>query len=1023
MRFTDLFIRRPLLAWVLNALILLFGLVAFSNLNLRPYPDVQPASIHVDTAYPGAPADVVQGFITGPLQRAIIGAEGIDYYISSSSDGRSTITIYNTPDYDLNQLVTDVIGKVASVRGELPPNALEPVITKSFGSSPPFWIQLQDPQMTQEQLTEFFYRVVRPGILKREGVAGLTILGERPFAMRLWVDPVRMAAMDVTAAELQAAVRNNNFTSEAGALRDSLVVQPVRAATDINSAEAFANIVIRQSEGAVVRVRDVATVELASAPERKQGFVDGKPGLLVGIAMAPDSNPLELSRNVRKGLEELQQKLPSSMSIDVFSDHGKYVEDALFEVTTTLFEALVIVALITLLFFGNPRSLLIMLISIPLSLIGTFLIMWLMGYSLNLFTMLALVIAIGLVVDDTIVVVENIHRHIEEGMPPMDAAREGAREVIGPVISMSLTLVAVFLPVSFMQGLSGKLISEFVFTLAGSVVISGIVALTLSPMLCSRVLKAENDSSIAHWLDQRFDGLRRRYASALHAAMRNRPVWVLVAIVVIATLPVLFQLSKQELVPLEDPGYVHVAYSVPGHLSEEFVTESGARLEAVMKELPEYAGGFRLEGILDNGTSLVASHLKPWDERERSAMELRDVIQQMLNKVPGVEANAFVVDMSPAGAAGNMPIQMAIQTTSDYVDLAEVSDNLLDAIRKSGKFIFSANDLKFSKPQVHVDINRDKAGELGIDMEDIATTLSVLLSEGYISRFSYKGESYDVIPEANPEQRIDRAWLERYYVRSASGDSIPLSALVETRLDAEPRSLKQFNGLNAATISLVPMPGVAMQEALDALEALNKQMLPDGFSVDYSGQARAFLQTGNTLVIAFLLSLLTIYLFLVAQFESLRDPVVVLVTVPMSLCGALIFLTLDFASLSLFSQVGLITLVGLISKHGILMVDFARRLQERGVEFQEAIIEAAAVRLRPILMTTAAIVMAVLPLLVASGPGAVSRYHIGLVIVTGMSIGTVFTLFVLPVVYTYIAERRVGQVTQGRENPQVLAGE
>ena len=1022
MRSTDLFIRRPLLAWVLNALILLFGLVAFSNLKLRPYPDIQPAAIHVDTAYPGASADVVQGFITGPLQRAIIGAEGIDYYTSASSDGLSSITIYNVADFDLNQLVTDVIGKVASVRGELPPNALEPVITKSFGSSPPFWIRVQDPQMTPEQLTEFFYRVMRPGILKREGVAGLLILGERPFAMRLWIDPVRMAAMDVTAAELQAAVRNNNFTSEAGDLRDTLVVQPVRAATDINSAEAFANIVIRQSEGAVVRVRDVATVELASAPERKQGFVDGEPGLLIGVSMAPDSNPLELSRNVRQGLEELQAKLPPSMTADVFSDHGKYIKDALLEVTSTLFEALVIVALITLLFFGNPRSVLIMVISIPLSLVGTFLIMWMMGYSLNLFTMLALVIAIGLVVDDTIVVVENIHRHIEEGMAPMQAAREGAREVIGPVISMSLTLVAVFLPVSFMQGLSGKLISEFVFTLAGSVVISGIVALTLSPMLCSRVLKSE-DNPIARWLDERFDTLRQRYAATLHAAMRNRPVWVLVALVVIATLPVLFTMSKQELVPLEDSGYVHVAYSVPGHLSEEAVTDGGARLENVLKHLPEYDSSFRLEGILSDGTSLVATELKRWDERERSAIQLRDVVQQLINQVPGVEANAFIVDMSPAGAAGSMPIQMAIQTTSDYNDLAHVSDEVLQAIRKSGKFIFTANDLKFAKPQIHVDINRDKAGELGIDMEDIATTLSVLLSEGYISRFSYKGESYKVIPEANPEQRMDRSWLERYYVRSASGDAIPLAALVETRLEAEPRSLQQFNGLNTATISLVPMPGVSMQEGIDTLTELNQRLLPPGYSVDYSGQARAFLQSGHSLLFAFLLSLLTIYLFLVAQFESLRDPVVVLVTVPMSLCGALIFLCLDFASLSLFSQVGLITLVGLISKHGILMVDFARRLQERGVAFEEAIIEAAAVRLRPILMTTAAIVMAVIPLLIASGPGAVSRYHIGLVIVTGMAIGTMFTLFVLPVVYTYIAQQREGAVPTLEESALLQAGE
>jgi multidrug efflux pump len=1023
MRFTDLFIQRPLLAWVLNALILLFGLVAFGYLGLRPYPDVQPASIYVDTAYPGAPADVVQGFVTGPLQRAIIGAEGIDYYTSSSSDGHSSITIYNESDFDLNQLVTDVIGKVASVRGELPPNALEPVITKSFGSSPPLWVRLQDEHMTPEQLTEYFYRVVRPSILTREGVAGLMILGERPFAMRLWIDPVRMAAMDVTAAELQAAVRNNNFTSEAGELRDSLVVQPVRAATDISSAEAFAGIVIRESDGAVVRVRDVASVELASAPERKNGFVDGEPGLLIGVSMAPDSNPLALSRNVREGLVELEEKLPASMSVGIFSDHGKYVENALLEVTGTLFEALVIVAFITLLFFGNPRSVLIMLISIPLSLIGTFLVMWLMGYTLNLFTMLALVIAIGLVVDDTIVVVENIHRHIEEGMAPMQAAYAGAREVIGPVISMSLTLVAVFLPVSFMQGLSGQLISEFVFTLAGSVVISGVVALTLSPMLCSRVLRPEQDNSIAHWLDQRFDILRRRYADTLRASMQYRPVWVLVALVVIGTLPALFMLSNKEVVPLEDPGYVHTAYSVPGHLSEEFITESGARVDALLKELPEYTGSLRLEGILSDGTSMIAAELAPWGERERSAMELRNIVQEMMNKVPGIEANTFIVDMSPAGAAGSMPIQMALQTTVDYVELAEVSNRILEAIRNSGNFIFAANDLKYSKPQINVDINRDKAGELGIDMEDIATTLSVMLGEGYISRFSYKGESYDVIPQANPAQRVDRAWLERYYVRSASGDSIPLSTLVTTRLDAEPRSLNQFNGLNTATISLVPMPGVSMQEALDYLEQLQQQMLPAGFSVDYSGQARTFLQSGNTLLIAFLLSLLTIYLFLVAQFESLRDPLVVLVTVPMSLSGALIFLCLDFATLSLFSQVGLITLVGLISKHGILVVDFARRLQARGVDFQDAIIEAAAVRLRPILMTTAAIVMAVIPLLLASGPGAVSRYHIGLVIVTGMAIGTLFTLFVLPVVYSYIAQRRQGVSEQAQEAPLLRARE
>lgn len=1012
MRFTDLFIHRPLLGWVLNSLILLFGIVAFANLQLRPYPDVESAGIKITTAYPGAPADVVQGFVTGPLQRAVVGAEGIDYYTSNTSDSASEITIFTLNGYDINQVLTDVVGKVASVRGELPENAMEPVINKTLTSTPPLWFRLQDTQMSPEQLTEFFYRVVRPSVLTTEGVAGTMILGERPFAMRLWVDPVRMAAMDVTAAELQAAIRNSNFNSEAGEIRNSLVVQPVRASTDINTATQFGNIVIRERNGALVRVRDVATVELSSAPERKKGFANGEPGLMVGISMSPDSNPLALSRNIRASLTNLEDRLPPTMSTQIFSDLGEYVESALLEVTQTLFEALLIVALITLLFFGNPRSVLIMLISIPLSLVGTFLIMWILGYSLNLFTLLALVIAIGLVVDDTIVVVENIHRHIEEGMPPFQAAINGSREVIAPVISMSLTLVAVFVPVGFMQGLSGKLISEFVYTLAGSVVISGIVALTLSPMLCSRVLKPEKDHSIAHWLDERFEKLRERYAAALHRSLQYRQVWLFTAVVVILVIPILFLLSKKELVPVEDPGFLHVAYSIPQHLSEDFITLRGKELEEVFKKLPSTTGGtLRLEGLLPDRTSIAVAEFKPWDERDFTVMELRHQLQEWVNRIPGIEANVFIIDLSPAGGSATIPIQMAIQSTNDFLDLAKVSNDLLQEVRASGKFIFAANDLKYSKAQIIVDIDRDKAGELGVSMADIAVTLSVMLGEGYINRFSYEGESYDVIPQANPAQRFDRSWLGQYYVRTASGENIPLSALVTTRLTSKPRSLKQFNGINTATLSLVMMPGVSMQEALDYLDTLNKTSLPAGYNVDYAGKARTFLQTGNTLLYAFLLALLTIYLFLVAQFESLRDPLVVLVTVPMSLCGALIFLCLDFASLSIFSQVGLITLVGLISKHGILMVDFARRLQVQGMDLYEAIIHAASVRLRPILMTTAAIVMAVVPLLIASGPGAVSRYHIGLVIVSGMSIGTLFTLFILPVVYTYIASRREGKAT------------
>lgn len=1009
MHFTDIFIRRPLLAWVLNILILVFGLVAYNYLDLRPYPYVQGSGVSITTAYPGASADVVQGFITGPIQRAVVGAEGIDYYTSSTTNGRSTVTIYAAKGYDTDRLMTDVIGKVASVRGELPLNALEPVISKMANESPPVWVQVKDSEMSAEQITEFYYRVMRPSLFMAEGAAGLMVIGEHPFAMRLWLDPVRMAAVHVTAADLEQAIRANNYISESGELRDALVVQPVRAATDINSASDFANIVIREYEGSVIRIRDVATVELASEPVRRKGVVDGEPALLVGVNMTPDSNPLVLSRSVHQTVKDLQVQLPPSMELEIFYDVSEFISRALNEVTRTIFEALAIVALIALLFFGNPRSVLIMLISIPLSLVGTFLIMWVLGYSLNLFTLLALVIAIGLVVDDTIVVVENIHRHIEAGQPPMQAALTGAREVIGPVIAMSLTLVAVFLPVGFMEGLSGDLIAEFVFTLAGSVVISGVVALTLSPMLSSRILKPVSDRSIAHWLDQRFDSLRQRYAAALFSALRYRPVWLMVATVVICTIPAMLMLSEQELVPLEDTGYIHMAYSIPPHLSEDYRSQQAEQLEAMIRELPGYSGSLRFEGMMEDGSSMAVIEMVPWEQRDFTVMEMSHEVQARVNRIPGIEANVFIIDISPGAGAGQVPIQLAIRTTEDYQHLAEVSDRFVQEVRASGNFIFAASDLKYAEPQVRVDIDRDRAGELGISMADIGTTLSAMLGEGYVNRFSYEGESYKVITQARSEQRSDRSWLDQYYVRTTSGESIPLGAIAETRMESKPRGLKQFDGLNSATISLFPSPGVSMQQALDYLEDARVRMLPEGYSVDHAGQARTFLQSGNALLFAFLLALLTIYLFLVAQYESLRDPLVILVTVPMSLCGALIFLCLDFATLSLFSQVGLITLVGLISKHGILMVDFARRLQEQGMGFHESIVEAASVRLRPVLMTTAAIVVAVIPLVIASGPGAVSRNHIGLVIAAGMTIGTLFTLFVLPVIYTYIAERRVPQ--------------
>ncbi len=1008
MRFTDTFIRRPLLAWVLNCLILLFGIVAFTYLDLRPYPRVDVAQVTIRTVYPGASADVVQGFVTGPLQRAVLGAEGIDYFSSNTRDGMSLITLFIAQGHQVDAVMTEVVSRVASVRSQLPANAEEPAIAKTGGTIAPLWVFMSDPTMSPEQLTEYFYRVVRPNLITVEGAAGLDVVGERPFAMRLWLDPVRMAAFDVMASDIDAAIRANNFISEAGEVEGGWVVQPVRALTDISNPGDFGAIVIRQEDGAVVRLRDVASVELASEPLRARTFWHGDPALAIGVDMAPTSNPLVLSRAVHRAVADMQRQIPASMKLEVDYDLGEFVERALSEVTRTLFEALAIVAFITLLFFGNPRSVMIMLISIPLSLVGTFLLMWMLGYSLNMFTLLALVIAIGLVVDDTIVVVENIHRYIEEGLAPMQAAITGAREVASPVIAMSLTLVAVYLPVGFIAGLTGDLIREFVFTLAGSVVISGIVALTLSPMLSSRILKRDASHSIAHWLDSRFDALRRRYAASLRVVLRQRGVWLMMALAVTASIPALLHLTDQELVPLEDIGYLHVAYSHPRQMNSEYVTEYSELIEGVLWEFPETYGTVRFEMTMDDGSSVAAIRMTSWDDRERTIMDLRPELQQRLNSLPGFLSSVFIFDLSPGPGGSMPPIQFVIKTTDDYPALMEVANRVLAEARASGLFLFAASNLTIEQPEVVVDIHRDKAGELGISMADVGTTLSAMLGDGHINRFAIAGESYKVIPRAVSEQRFDRSWLERYYVRGKGGEAIPLSAVVSTRLEARPVSLSQFGGLNSATLSMVLAPGVSMQQALDFLHARADALLPQGYSYDHDGQSRTFLSEGNTLFIAFLLAILTIYLFLVAQYESLRDPIVVLVTVPMSICGALIFLVLDFATLSLFSQVGLITLIGLISKHGILIVDFARRLQERGVAFEEALIEASAIRLRPILMTTAAIVMAVLPLIFATGPGAVSRNHMGLVIATGMTIGTLFTLFVLPVIYSYIAERREG---------------
>src|SRR5579862_6688494 len=1022
MKFTDLFIRRPVLALVVSLLILLIGLKAMLGLQIRQYPQLFNTTITVTTIYPGAAPDLVEGFITTPIEQAVATAEGIDYLTSNSIQGTSTVTAYIRLNYDPSKALTDVMAKVQQVKYLMPTAAQDPIIIKATGQTTAvMYIGFSSSELQSAAISDYLTRVVQPLMATVDGVASADILGGQTFAMRLWLDPAKMAARGISAADVSAAIRANNYQSAPGQAKGFFTVTNISAQTGLADVNQFKRMVVKSAGGALVRLEDIAKVDLGAQSWTSSVAMNGQHAVFIGVQATPTGNPLSLVKGVRKLLPEIQRNLPPSVKMQVAYDSTKFIQASIDEVQFSLGLAVAIVVAVIFLFLGSFRSVLIPIVTIPLSLIGAGIIMTTLGFSLNLLTLLAMVLAIGLVVDDAIVVLENIYRHIEEGKSAPQAALIGAREIAGPVIAMTLTLAAVYAPIGFLGGVTGTLFREFAFTLAGAVIISGIVAVTLSPMMCSILLtRTSSQGRLARLIDRGFSRLADGYGHRLQRSLDYRPVTALFAVAVFAALVFMYLNTKKELAPEEDQGVLFALTKAPQYANLDYSNAYGSELDKAFTSIPEADLRFVVNGRFGPNQGIAGVILKPWGERSRSAQQLKAVLQQKVSAVEGLSAFVFSLPPLPA-SIGGLPIQMVIYAPADYKSIYLQMEKIKAAARKSGLFIVVDSDLAFNQPTIEVAIDRSKANDLGITMQAIGDTLALLVGENFVNRFNLGGRSYEVIPQVPRVDRLSQETLTRYYVTSSGGQQVPLSNLVTVKTTTAPNALTRYNQLNSATFQAVPMPGVAMGQAVDFLEK-QAATLPTGFSHDYLSDARQYVQEGNQLVATFVFALIVIFLVLAAQFESLRDPLVILVSVPMAISGALLRLFVGLATINIYTQVGLVTLIGLISKHGILMVAFARELQiDQRFDRRRAIERAARVRLRPILMTTAAMVVGLVPLVTASGAGAASRFSIGIVVVAGMSIGTLFTLFVLPAVYTVLAKDHVAAAhsVRARELAQI----
>lgn len=1006
MFFTDLFIKRPVLATVVSLMILALGLRSFSLLSIRQYPFTQNAIVTVSTSYIGADPSVIAGFITTPLETSLSQVNGIDYMTSSSIQNVSTITINLKLNYDGNKALADINTKVNAVLNQLPRASQNPVITIAVGETiDSMYIGFYSDVLETNQITDYLVRVVQPKLQALDGVQLAELRGARQLAMRIWMDPQKLAGFGVTPDEVGRALATNDVITAVGRTDGNMITVNLTADTGLSSVAEFRNMVIKSQKGAIIRLGDVANVTLGAQNYDSAVSFSGQKAVYIGIQVAPAANLLTVIDSVKKALPDIQQQLPEGLKAKIVYDATEFVNSSIHEVVASLVEALFIVTLVIFIFLGSFRSVFIPVVTIPLSLIGTFFMMLLLGYSINLLTLLALVLAIGLVVDDAIIVVENVQRHMEGGMSRLKAALLGARELANPIIAISIVLIAVYVPIGFMGGLTGALFTEFAFTLAGAVGVSAIIALTLSPMMCSKFLKIEHSpSKFVTYIDKHFETLKIKYEYLLREALNTLPVVGVFAAIILGSIYFLYETSKSELAPQEDQGLIIAQLTAAPNAT---LTQTQLYSSAVNKfylSFPETDRTFQIDGSGGLNMSIIGMGLKPWDLRKRTSNQLQPLVQAGFNKISGAIIAAF--QLPPLPGARGVPVQYVINTTDSFARLNEVNQAFLDKVRASGMFLFSDTDLKIDKAQTSIIIDRDKASQLGVTMQDVGNLLGSALSQNYINYFNFAGRSYQVIPQMKRTERLNSSQLLNYYMKTLSGEDVPISTIAQIKTTVVPESLNHFQQLNSATLSAVPFYGVTMGDALTALNKIAKEVLPSGYTIDFGGQSRQYVQESSALVVTFFFALIIIFLSLAALFESFRDPLIVLISVPMSICGALIFISLGIggASLNIYTEVGLVTLIGLISKHGILIVQFANDLQREGKTKLEAIEMAASIRLRPILMTTAAMVLGAVPLIMASGAGAVSRFNIGLVIVTGISIGTLFTLFVVPAMYMLLAK-------------------
>ena len=1002
MKITDLFVRRPVLAIVVNLVILIAGLQAIRSLSVRQFPRSDMANVVVTTAYIGANADLVRGFITAPLERAIAGADGIDFLESSSAQGVSTITVHLKLNYDTNAALTQIQSKVAQVRNQLPPEAEAPIIDLQTSDSQfaAAYLGFSSKDLDQNQITDYLTRVVQPKLSAISGVQRAEIFGDRTFAMRVWLKPDKMAALGISPSMAHDALASNNYLSALGRTKGSMTSVNLVANTNLQTVEEFKQMVIKEQNGVVVRLGDIADVVLGAEQYEQEVSFNGETAVFVGIFVLPTANTLDVMKSVREAMPEIQAQLPAGMKAGVPYDSSAYIQNAIDEVLKTLTETLIIVILVIFLFLGSIRGVIIPVVAVPISLIGAVLLMAVFGFTINLLTLLAIVLSVGLVVDDAIVMVENIERHLHMGKTPAQAAMDAARELVAPIIAMTITLASVYTPVALQGGLTGSLFREFAFTLAGAVIISGFVALTLSPMMGSKLLRAgDTERGFAGWINARFDQLRDRYTRSLAGTLNYRPVVLTLWVIIVALIFPFYMFSQKELAPAEDQSFLFGIIQAAANSTIEQTKLFASQIDKVYRSFPETQSTFEVIFPTGGFSGMVA---KPFNERKKSTSELVVEASAAVSKIPGIRA----IEIVPPSLPGNQgfPVDMAIVSTAEPARLAEFANQLVQKAFTSGKFMFADTDLKFDQPQARVVFDRDKLRSEGVDLTQAGRDLSVLLGGNYVNRFSIQGRSYKVIPQVKRSERLTPDQLTQMYITGANGKLVPLSTFATLQTSTEPRELKRFQQLNAVRIQGAIPPGVSLDSALTYLEDEAKKVLPRGFTIDYAGESRQLRTEGTKFLGVFLLSAILIYLVLAAQFESFRDPFIIMAgSVPLALSGSLLFSFLGLTSINIYSQVGLITLVGLVSRNGILIVQFANHLQETGKDKLNAVLEAAGTRLRPILMTTAATVMGHLPLVFARGPGAGARNSIGIMLVTGMIIGTCFTLFVVPSIYVLVA--------------------